>query len=82
MRKQFLIRVNALLAAVSLMLAGCHTQKKVTPAEPQPSDEPTFEQVGEPEVKPLYGVPVEPIMCKYGVPPQLIRSTEQDDEAK
>ena len=72
MSKNFLIRANALLGALSLLLAGCHVQKKVTPAEPQEPDSQPVQEVREPEpeVKPLYGVPVpdEPIMCKYGAP--------------
>lgn len=72
MRKNFLIRANALLGAFSMLLAGCHVQKKATPAEPQESDSQPVQEVREPEpeVKPLYGVPVpdEPIMCKYGAP--------------
>ena len=72
MSKNFLIRANALLGAFSMLLAGCHVQKIVIPAEPQESDSKPVQEIREPEpeVKPLYGVPVpdEPIMCKYGAP--------------
>ena len=72
MSKKFLICMNALLGALSVMLAGCHVQKKANPAEQQESDNKPVQEVREPEpeVKPLYGVPVpdEPIKCKYGAP--------------
>lgn len=79
MRKQFLIRANALLGILSLMLAGCHVQKKAT--ETQPQDEETTPPVEikepEPEIRPLYGVPVEPILVKYGAPPPRTKQSSE-----
>ena len=47
--------MNALLGALSVMLAGCHVQKKANPAEQQESDNKPVQEVREPEpeVKPL-----------------------------
>ena len=82
MRKDVLLRINALLGALSVALAGCHVQKKA--AVPQPGEEektpasPVEIIEEEQEVRVLYGVPVdvyreeEPdttiIMVKYGAP--------------
>ncbi len=79
MKKEVLLRVNALLGALSVALAGCHVQKKAAESQPQEEEEKTpVIEVKEPEVRVLYGVPVdvyreeEPdttiIMVKYGVP--------------
>ena len=72
MRKNVLLRVNALLGALSVTLAGCHVQKKAAESQPQEEEStPPVEVIGPEPVKPLYGVPMpdEPIMCKYGAPP-------------
>ncbi len=53
MKKQFLNRVNIILGALSLMLAGCHTTKKVAQDTPP-----------RPMLK--YGVPTE-VVAMYGV---------------
>ena len=77
MKKEVLLRVNALLGALSVALAGCHVQKKAAESQPQEEEEKTpVIEVKEPEV--LYGAPVdfypkeEPdttiIRVKYGVP--------------
>ena len=77
MKKEILLRVNALLGALSVALAGCHVQKKAAESQPQEEEEKTpVIEVKEPEV--LYGPPVdfypkeEPdttiIRVKYGVP--------------
>ena len=79
MKKEVLLRVNALLGALSVALAGCHVQKKAAESQPQEEEEKTpVIEVKEPEVRVLYGVPVdvyreeEPdttiIRVKYGVP--------------
>ena len=53
MRKRFLNRMNIMLGAVSLTLAGCHTSKQAVPErEPQPMLK--------------YGVPAE-VIALYGV---------------
>lgn len=44
MRKKFLIRINLLLGAISLALAGCHATKKT---------------VQDDRIRLMYGVPVE-----------------------
>lgn len=81
-KKKFLMRINALLAIVSILLAGCHTQKKVASSETSTPSDTTATEISDPEIIALYGVPVRP-MLKYGVPtPRPKLSTEQDDEAK
>lgn len=81
MRKQFLIRANALLGILSLLLAGCHVQKKATETQPLEESTPPVEiKEPEPEIRPLYGVPVEPILVKYGAPlPRTKQSSESAD---
>ena len=82
MSKKFLFRINALLGALSLLLAGCHVQKKAAETQPQEEESTTPVEVREPipEIRPLYGVPVEPIMVKYGAPhPRTKQSSESDD---
>ena len=77
MKKEVLLRVNALLGALSVALAGCHVQKKAAESQPQEEEEKTpVIEVKEPEV--LYGAPVDfypkekedttIIRVKYGVP--------------
>ena len=78
MKKEVLLRVNALLGALSVALAGCHVQKKAAESQPQEEEQKPPVVIEEPEVRVLYGVPVdvyreeEPdttiIMVKYGVP--------------
>lgn len=53
MKKQFLIRVNIILGALSLLLAGCHSSKKAAQSTPP-----------RPMLK--YGVPTE-VVAMYGV---------------
>ena len=81
MSKKFLFRINALLGALSLLLAGCHVQKKAAENQPQEEESTPPVEVREPipEIRPLYGVP-EPIMVKYGAPhPRTKQSSESDD---
>ena len=76
MKKEILLRVNALLGALSVALAGCHVQKKAAESQPQEEEKTPVIEVKEPEV--LYGVPVDfypkekedttIIRVKYGVP--------------
>ena len=79
MKKEVLLRVNALLGALSVALAGCHVQKKAAESQPQEEEQKPPVVIEEPEVRVLYGVPVdvyreeeEPdttiIRVKYGVP--------------
>ena len=78
MKKEVLLRVNALLGALSVALAGCHVQKKAAESQPQEEEQKPPVVIEEPEVRVLYGPPVdfypkeEPdttiIMVKYGVP--------------
>ena len=82
MRKEVLQCVNALLGALSVVLAGCHVQKKAADSQPQEGEKtqaPTVEVLEDgSEVRVLYGVPVEVyreekpdstlIKVKYGVP--------------
>ncbi len=82
MSKKFLFRINALLGALSLLLAGCHVQKKAAETQPQEEEStpPVEVREPEPEIRALYGVPVEPIMVKYGAPhPQTKQSSGSDD---
>ena len=81
MRKRFLTRLNILLGAVSMTLAGCHSQKAVTnpqpaePAQPTPAVEPG-------EVICLYGVPREvyerqQMERRDSVPPEQLDSVPE-----
>lgn len=84
MSKKFLFRINALLGALSLLLAGCHVQKKAAENQPQEEEStpPVEVREPEPEIRALYGVPVpdEPIRVKYGAPhPRTKQSSESDD---
>ena len=79
MKKNFLRNLNLLLGALSLTLAGCHTQKKAAEStQNDQGEKPQIEQVQEGEVKCMYGVPAENYAepaesherpaLKYGVP--------------
>lgn len=78
MKKEVLLRVNALLGALSVALAGCHVQKKAAESQPQEEEQKPPVVIEEPEVRVLYGVPVDfypkekedttIIRVKYGVP--------------
>lgn len=57
MRMRFLIRTNVLLGMLSIMLAGCHVQKKAAESQPQEEETPPSVEVREPEIRVLYGVP-------------------------
>lgn len=66
MKKQFLIRANVILGTLSLLLAGCHTQKKVVaPAEPE-----------SPEAAVRHGE----VICMYGVPAQVYEKQRRAEE--
>ena len=63
-----LFKMNVVLGSLSLLLAGCHTQKRAAqPAEPQ-SDQPVIEEPSPVVDEPA--PPLEPVVCKYGVPPE------------
>ncbi|MBR2165878.1 MAG: hypothetical protein IKP02_06080 [Paludibacteraceae bacterium] len=62
---KILLKVNVALGSLSMLLAGCHTQKNVVPAEPE---QPVIEEPS-PAVEPA--PPVEPLVCKYGVPAEV-----------
>lgn len=69
MRKNFLRNLNLLLGAISLTLAGCHTQKKVAPNpenDPANSNQPIVEQ---PQIQPQPEQDDVPV-CLYGPPPE------------
>jgi hypothetical protein len=66
MKKRMLVAANVALGAMSMLFAGCHTQKQVQPAEP---DQPVIEQPEAPQ-QPVAQEP-EPVVCKYGVPPEV-----------
>lgn len=70
MKKRFLLRMNVVLGALSMLFAGCHSQKNVTKTETDSPNQPKVEQT-EPEVVEMYAVPnaefERPVM-KYGVP--------------
>lgn len=54
MKKRVLTRLNIVLGTLSLLLAGCHTSKKVT----QDGTPPPLLKYGiPPEVRAMYGVP-------------------------
>ena len=82
MRKQFLIRINTLLGVLSLLLAGCHVQKKTTEQQPQEKETtPAIEtRDSVPEVRALYGVPAGYIMVKYGSPPPRTKQSSGSDD--
>ena len=54
MRKQFLIRVNVFLGVLSVMLAGCHVQKKATTPKAEEASEPPAQEKREPGVYTKY----------------------------
>ena len=69
MNKKVLTYVNLALGSLSMTLAGCHTQKVAPqPAAPQEPDRPVVE-----EPLPIIQEeqPQEPLVCKYGVPPEV-----------
>ena len=60
MKKNFLKHINLLLGAISLMLAGCHTQKQMAqPTNDDPVNQPKIEQTQQTDVP----------VCLYGPPP-------------
>ena len=83
MKKRILLRINIFLGALCLLLVGCHAQKATTNNEKAESTEPSAQEITEPVVIALYGVPTPPpeqVVCKYGVPnPRQIQSTPQDN---
>ena len=63
-----LLKVNVVLGSLSMLLAGCHTQKRVAGAEAQEADQPVIEEPSPVIEEPA--PPLEPVVCKYGVPPE------------
>ena len=62
MKKNLLKHINLVLGSISMTLAGCHVQKQAAETVPVPQPDTTkMEQPAEPE----------PILCKYGVPPEF-----------
>jgi hypothetical protein len=65
MKKRLMTMTNVALGSLSMLLAGCHTQKQAAqPAEPE-SD------AGEPRIEQPIPVEPEPPVCKYGVPVEV-----------
>jgi len=62
MKKKALLRINVLLGAASLALAGCHSSKPVpqTPKDKNPSDTTNVQPVVKPDHE---------VFVKYGIPP-------------
>ena len=70
--KRFLLWINLVLGSLSMLLVGCHTQKKaVQPAEPEPAEPATQEQVTEPNTSETASGIDDRVICKYGVPADL-----------
>ena len=70
MKKRLLTKINLLLGAASLGLAGCGTTKQAAPAEtavetPVETPAPPVEDV---QIEPQVPEQQEPVVCKYGVP--------------
>lgn len=63
MKKRFLVYINLALGAISLALAGCHTQKKVSAAA-ENNDPQEGQQIENSDQK---------IICLYGVPADRYR---------
>ncbi len=63
MKKSFLIRINAILGALSVLLAGCHSAKKAVPLNP---DNGQKDAPGE-------------VICMYGIPPYLLEEPIEND---
>lgn len=64
---KILLKMNVALGSLSMLLAGCHTQKNVVLAEP--TDQPVIEEPGPVVEEPA--PPQEPLVCKYGVPSEM-----------
>lgn len=73
MKKRIFNAVNLLLGAVVVLLAGCKTQKVAVNQEPpQPDQSPKQLEVRQQE----------PIMCLYGVPPEVYRRQQEREQAE
>ena len=71
MKKKFLTKANVLLGAMSLILAGCHTQKKVAESSTAETPEPQEQETVEGKV-----------VCLYGVPPRVYEEQRAQEEQK
>ena len=71
MKKKLLTKANVLLGAVSLILAGCHAQKKATESSAVETPEP--QEQGTVEGK---------VVCLYGVPPRIYEEQRAQEELK
>ena len=61
-----------MLGSLSMVLAGCHTQKKAAqPVEPEPAEPATQEQVTKPNTSETASGIDDRVVCKYGVPAEL-----------
>lgn len=70
MKKNFLIRANVLLGALSLLLAGCHSTKKA-------AEKSALEAADEPQQA---AAPSDRVVCMYGVPPQVYEQQRAKEE--
>jgi hypothetical protein len=74
MKRKFLTYANIALGSLSMLFAGCHSQKNATktPEIIEPEDPPA-QQIDRDHIMKKYGVPhadFEPAVCKYGGPPE------------
>ena len=76
MKKRFLMCANVALGSLSMLLAGCHSQKQAPKPDPVIDEpQPTVEDQVSPRIEKKYGPPpakFEPPVCKYGVPEALL----------
>lgn len=70
MKKKLLTKVNVLLGAMSLILAGCHTQKKAA-ANTVENSEPQQQETDGGRM-----------VCLYGVPPRVYEEQRDQEEQK
>ena len=75
MKKRFLMCANVALGSLSMLLAGCHSQKQAPKPDPviDEPQSPVEDQIP-PHMEKKYGVPpakFEPPVCKYGVPESM-----------
>ena len=73
MKKKFLTHANLLLGAVSLTLAGCHTQKNAASPAAQPEQDQPVQVARDSAVICMYGVPVvDPRLDKPQIKPDTL----------